>query len=311
MRDAGNIRPTAIKIYQFQGHRDSIYHLESLGDGKSFCSSGAEGLVVTWSVDEPDQGHLLARVNGSVYCMAYSRKSDLLLVGQNNSGLHAIHVRQKKLVMSAALGEVAIFSIVINGDKVFLGTGEGELVILSLENLKILDRIKLSSKSLRTISMNPNTGHLALGFSDFHIRYFDPESMSLICDWEAHQGSVFTLQFSPDGRYLLSGSRDARINRWLVQKDFEPAGTVAAHLFAINHIAYSPDGEHFLTCSMDKTIKIWSSDDLSLLRVLDRARHAGHGNSVNKLSWLKEDLFISAGDDRIISVWKFHKTLPQ
>ena len=131
--------------------------------------------------------------------------------------------------------------------------------------------------------------------------------MEVLKDWGAHRHSVFTLAFSPDGKYLLSGSRDARICRWQADGTFDPAGEAVAHLFAVNHIAFSPDGEHFLTCSMDKTIKIWSTADLSLLRVLDRARHAGHGNSVNRLLWLNDDTFVSAGDDRILSVWKFHR----
>ncbi|HEU5146590.1 MAG TPA: WD40 repeat domain-containing protein, partial [Chryseosolibacter sp.] len=38
---------------------------------------------------------------------------------------------------------------------------------------------------------------------------------------------------------------------------------------------------------------------------IDRARHAGHGTSVNKLLWTQyQDELLSASDDRSISVWQ-------
>jgi hypothetical protein len=38
------------------------------------------------------------------------------------------------------------------------------------------------------------------------------------------------------------------------------------------------------------------------LKVIDKARHAGHGTSVNKLLWTPNRL-LSASDDRSISAW--------
>ena len=55
---------------------------------------------------------------------------------------------------------------------------------------------------------------------------------------------------------------------------------------------------------MDKSIKVWDTTELKLLKVIDKARHAGHGTSVNKLLWTSfNDQLISASDDRTLSVW--------
>jgi WD40 repeat protein len=76
-------------------------------------------------------------------------------------------------------------------------------------------------------------------------------------------------------------------------------------LFAINDIALSPNGKYFATASMDKSIKIWDTEKMQLLKVIDKARHAGHGTSVNKLWWSSfNNQLISASDDRSISVWE-------
>src|SRR5690606_37309009 len=120
--------------------------------------------------------------------------------------------------------------------------------------------------------------------------------------------SVFTVRYSPDGRFLLTAGRDAHFRVWDVKQDYQLVQDVAAHMYALNHIDFSPDGSMFATCSMDKSIKLWDAATFRLLKVIDRSRHAGHGTSVNKLLWSSfENLLLSASDDRMISVWEISK----
>jgi WD40 repeat protein len=124
-------------------------------------------------------------------------------------------------------------------------------------------------------------------------------------EWEAHNNSVFTVQFRNDGNYLLSGSRDAHLKVWDSAGTYQLRDDIAAHMYTINHIAFSPDGKHFVTCSMDKSIKVWDSNEFKLLKVIDKARHAGHGTSVNKLFWTSfNNQLVSASDDRTLSIWE-------
>jgi WD40 repeat protein len=141
-----------------------------------------------------------------------------------------------------------------------------------------------------------------VGYSDHYIRIFDIDTLSMKQEWPAHGNSVFTLRYSPDGNFLFSGSRDARLKVWDVQAGYLQTAEIVAHMYAINHIEFSRDGKHFVTCSMDKSIKVWDLEELKLLKVIDKARHAGHGTSVNKLLW-NHDLLLSASDDRSISAW--------
>ncbi len=165
-------------------------------------------------------------------------------------------------------------------------------------------RISVSAKSARTLAINLAQGELAVGYSDCAIRIFELETFNLKQEWTGHQNSVFALAYSPDCKTLLSGSRDARLKAWNVGDNYRPAGEVVAHLYAINHIAFSPDGKHFVTCSLDKSIKVWRAGEMKLLKVIDKARHAGHGTSVNKLLWTSFDnQLVSASDDRTISIW--------
>jgi WD40 repeat protein len=292
------------KTATLTGHRDCIYALEKGGSDNYFFSAAGDGMVVLWNLENPENGELIAKVENSVYALKYLAEKHQLLIGHNFQGIHLIDVESKKELHSAAITDSYIFDIAVFQNKIFVATGDGTLVVLSLEDLSTIIKIKLSDQSIRSIALSPDNKYIALGFSDSFIRILDSTSLALLYEIEAHKNSVFALVFSPDGKYLLSGSRDAHLKIWSVIERFELKETIVAHMFAINDIAYSPDGQYFATCSMDKSIKIWSADEFRLLKVIDKARYAGHGTSVNKLYWTTyQELLISCSDDRSISVW--------
>jgi WD40 repeat protein len=292
------------KKFTLTGHRDCIYTLKKAGKNNVFFSGAGDGMVVQWDLNNPDQGELMARVPASVYAIDYCPFKNLLVVGQNYEGIQLINVSSKKLIGSLKLTPAAIFDIKILDDKIYIGTGAGELIVVKIEPLSILYKIKHTDKSLRSIAIDPLNRQLLAGYSDHNIRIFNLDDHSQYKLINAHKNSVFTMCFSPDYKYLLTAGRDAHLKIWNTNNDYNLQESIVAHMYAINHVEYSPDGKHFVTCSMDKSIKVWDSKSFKLLKVIDIARHAGHGTSVNKLLWSTyEDFLISCSDDRTISVW--------
>jgi WD40 repeat protein len=56
---------------------------------------------------------------------------------------------------------------------------------------------------------------------------------------------------------------------------------------------------------MDKSIKLWNATNLQLKAVADPTKNNGHHKSVNTLCYTPyENLLASAGDDRVIKVWR-------
>ena len=292
------------RLHSLTGHKNAVYTLHPGAKPSEFFSGSGDGMIAHWNLENPENGDLIAKLPNSVYALHYRRKEDILIAGHNYEGIHLLNWKDKKELASLKLTVAAIFDIQELQDFLLVASGDGTINMVDLNTLTVVARNKASEKSARTIAVSEKTGDIAVGFSDNFIRILD-EKLSLKQEWQAHQNSVFTLKFSPDGEWLMSGSRDARLKVWDVNKAYAQAGEVVAHMYAINHIEFSPGGKHFVTCSMDKSIKVWDAGALKLLKVIDRARHAGHGTSVNKLLWTDyHQQLLSASDDRSISVWQ-------
>ncbi len=73
---------------------------------------------------------------------------------------------------------------------------------------------------------------------------------------KGHTGSVCSLAFSPDGKFLASGSDDKTIKIWRVS-DGSIVQTLKEHTDWVNSIAFSPDGKLLASGSRDGTIRLW------------------------------------------------------
>ncbi|MEH0155819.1 WD40 repeat domain-containing protein [Limibacter armeniacum] len=298
------------KLGTFTGHRDCIYSLEPNLEENGFFTSGSDGLVAKWNLSNPDQGTLVAKIPNTVYAMVRIPGEEILVVGQNFEGIHIIDLTVNKEKASLKLTDKAIFDIKFSNGKLYIAVGEGELIKVSYPELLIEKRLKISDQHLRALAVNEQENTLAVGSSDNSITLLDLDTLALKQKVSGHTNSVFALTYDTKYNHLLSGSRDAHMKVWDAQDGYGLKEDIVAHMYTINHIAYRKDGKFFATCSKDKSVKVWDARTFRLLKVIDKARHAGHGTSVNKLLWLSDDELVSCSDDRSISVWKIYN-LPE
>lgn len=292
------------KIQSFTGHKDCVYTLATADQPHLFFSGAGDGMIVLWDLKNSGDGNLIAKLPNSVYALHHLSDQDILVAGQNYSGIHLFDYKNKKEISSLQLSPSAIFDMQSLGNHLYLASGDGSITDVDLEKWRINKKIIASEKSARAIAINKLSGEIAVGYSDHFIRIFALDDLHLKFEFKAHENSVFTLCYSPDQKYLFSGGRDARLKIWDTQASYQQAEEIVAHMYAINNLALSPNGKNFATCSMDKSIKIWDTENLSLLKVIDKGRHSGHGTSVNKLLWTSfNNQLVSASDDRSISAW--------
>src|SRR5690606_11447874 len=72
-----------------------------------------------------------------------------------------------------------------------------------------------------------------------------------------HTNWVTRVAFSPDGRWLASGSRDNRVMLWDVATGENLSQPLAGHRNWVSGLSFSPDSQQLATASWDQDILVW------------------------------------------------------
>lgn len=295
-----------LKNYKIlEGHKAAIYSISSYNNASTFLSAGGEGWVVSWDLEQPENGKLLATIEGNIFSCKYLKEQHWAVVGDMNGGLHWIDLESKKNFKSSQLHQKGIFDIKLIDKKLITLGGEGSMTAWDLESSKPIESLQLSPERLRGLAYTSKRNELAVAASDGFIYLLEADSWKLKKKWKAHENSVFCLAYDPKGRYLYSGGRDAYLRIWDIENHFQEKPTEAAHLFTLNALAFHPNAPILATASRDKSIKIWDIENFRLLKVIDAIK-GGHLNSVNDLWWSTyQNQLVSSSDDRSLRVWDF------
>ncbi|MFC4908661.1 WD40 repeat domain-containing serine/threonine protein kinase [Actinomadura gamaensis] len=82
-----------------------------------------------------------------------------------------------------------------------------------------------------------------------------------------HTQGVRNIAFSPDGRYLASGSDDSTVIIWDVAAG-NAARTLRGHTSSVLGVAFSPDGRTVASAALDRTVRLWDAGTGTLRRTL-------------------------------------------
>jgi WD40 repeat protein len=292
------------KLGQFAGHKDCIYALGKSQKDNHFYTGAADGYIVEWSHNDKADGVLISRVSRPVYSFLLNSEKLQLLAGTAQGSLHCIDLNQQAETRNIEAHTLGLYDLRAYNNRLISVGGDGIINIWDLDTLQLISRIKGSDKSGRCIAMHPSENEFAVGFSDFSIKIYDAETYQLKRTLNLHSNSVFSLSYSIDGKYLVTGGRDAMLKVLNIENDFELLHDIAAHTLHINTIVFNPENTLLATGSMDKTIKIWDAHTFKLLKVIDKARNQSHSTSVNKLLWLDNQNLASVSDDKMSMLWE-------
>lgn len=288
----------------FNGHRGAVYALCGL-DGGRFLSGGGDGLLVRWHLERPDEGELLADVNGAVFALARSNDDALLYAGDEHGGLHVIDLRERREVLLDHSHRKGIFCITPLADgRLACAGGDGVLSIWSTDasrELRELRRIPLSEGKLRGHAWSPDGRWLAVACADGNVRVLDASDLNELHTLKGASEGVSCVAWHPRKPVLLAGGKDGHLRLWHSGEDFRPLHTLAAHSGTIYGITFNSDASLFATAGRDKTAKLWDANTMDAIARLDRAAN-GHTHSVNTVCWLGDRL-LTGGDDKRILAW--------
>ncbi|KAI0063418.1 WD40 repeat-like protein [Artomyces pyxidatus] len=166
----------------------------------------------------------------------------------------------------------------------------------------LLDQARLHQRS-QCLYHNapPMSRHFSLYSDHFCDRDMFPRTTTAIL--EVHTDEVWNMEWSHNGRYLATASKDKSVIIWSIETDppeISPESVLRDHPFPVGCLAWSLD-DAILLSSSEQYIKMWNTQTGVCIRTIE-----AHTETVSALAWVPDGSgFISGSQDRKITLWGY------
>ncbi|PAV19949.1 nucleotide-binding-oligomerization-domain like receptor [Pyrrhoderma noxium] len=326
------------KVEELGQHSESIRTIQFSPSGKSILSGSLDRTIRVWNVStkemlfaitchdavevaifSPDGSHILAGgrewmsmwnierrvvlsktfpVDDCISRIAFTPDNSRF-VSDGPSGIIQIWDASKDGITTRSFQQRNINSISVSPDskRIASGSYDGTIYLWDVESGRAVSKL-VYGRSIDSISYSPNDQNLiAFGCSEYKtVNLWNVTNVSSV---EIGNHYISTVVFSPDGKYIASGSFDNTICIWDIENRKLAVGPLNGHTDSVNSVAYSGDGKRLVSGSRDKTVRIWNSENGQLISTFE-----GHYSAVKTVAYSNDGLRIVSGSgDTTIIIW--------
>ena len=288
----------------FSGSRDGTIaawptqlpgHVRTIGRGWAATASGKGEILIC--DDEVRTFDLQSNVFTSVdLCtesqwtdIASSRQSSRIIVGAKQA-ITVYDLNSKQVLYQLELhNDLRRVAISVDGEIAAVAIyGKDTDVVQVVDVAKSRELVSIPVFQCGALALSPDGDCLSVGDGDdLRIYRIDSESESM--RHFAHDGGLFVLAYSPDGRYLATAGDDRELKLWDVETG-ELLRSVRAHAGEVRYLAFSNDGQTIATAGESGLPRIWDVETLQPLADLS-------------LDYIESDvnsMFFTRGDRQLV-----------
>jgi energy-coupling factor transporter ATP-binding protein EcfA2 len=195
------------------GHEGRVRDIVFTEDSREFYSLGSDRQILKWNIEERTSRQIvqsderfndIALSPGGMVLAASSRSGMIVLIRPTQPG---------KWDTIPGPAQNPVISLDFSGDGKYLAAGDqrGNVRLFETDNWTQTHSLRGSSARIETVKFSPNSKFLASSSYDGKVLMWELKNLNLSpIVMEDNRGFVFTVVFSPDEQYLVSGSNNLK-----------------------------------------------------------------------------------------------------
>lgn len=266
---------TGTNLLTFSGHTNGVWAVAFSPDGQRIVSGGWDQTARVWDAANGTELRTLVGHRGAVLSVAFSPDGQTIITGSQDHQVKVWDAANGAVLHTLRGHGASVFSVGFSADgkRIISGSGDQTARVWDAASGEELQAFKGHGSQIGSVALSPDgrrlvTGGGAVRFSPDG-RFFDAivEEHPTAKVWDAggglevvtlegHTGAVSSVDFSADGRLVVSGSFDGTARVWDVLSRRE-VRRVSGRGAPIRAVAWFPDGQRFVTGSFDRTASVW------------------------------------------------------
>jgi WD40 repeat protein len=177
----------------------------------------------------------------------------------------------------------------------------------ALKNLQLAGKVSINVQTGNVfqylMAFSPNSKYIATaGSYDRILKVWDLRAGRTIASFTAHQLEINSVQYSPNGRYIVTSSEDSTIKVWNAY-DFSLLYTIKRPV-PESEVIFSPDSKQLVAGGRDSLIKFIDIHTGKILKTLKK-----HKGTITSLCFMPNDsdYLFSGGADSLVYKWDLTK----
>ena len=211
-----------------RGHKGKVVHLAFSPDGKSLASASWDGTIGIWPIGSGSKSAVAKKRfikgnDGPVNAVQFSDDSKYLYSAGYDGQIRYWKLENDEYLRSFVDNgwSVSVFAVDETRGILAFGSSDGVMKVIQLSDGKELLRVGEERVPVLSIDYNKKAGLLGFGNAKGRVLLADTNDWSVIRDFHAANGPIWSLLVLPDRQSLMVAGLDDFITRWPIY-EFPP-----------------------------------------------------------------------------------------
>lgn len=247
-----------LNYHSFKGHNGEIKSIAFLPGKKEFFTSGNDGQILKWSLDNRDQTlQVIYSGNDIIDVLAVSPDASWLACGSSSSSIRMIPLKGNNTGYEMTGHKGAIKSLIFSYDGKYLYSASLDGKVLKWDiAARTSINVATGSMEIASIDISSKGNYLAGISTDGRVVVLDQEHNSENLSIETSGKNIRVVRFNPENNLLALGDADGNVELWDISLH-KKLSEVKAHSGQIDDIQFNTALKQMATSGSDKKLKIF------------------------------------------------------